>query len=192
MASRAVVAAILDDLGAASADMFGSSGGAVTGLALLARHPGRVGTLVAHEPPLLELLPDAAEQRAATEDIIATFSRDGMFAAWGKFMANAGFDVPAGAPEMPAPSDQELRDAAHFFNHELRATTRYLPDVEALKNGRVVLGLGEESEHLLTQRTTTALADLLGTRPVMFPGDHGGFMGAPGAFAEVLREVLRG
>src|ERR1700749_1216428 len=47
------VKAILDDLGAESADLFGSSGGAVTGLALVARHPGRVGTLVAHEPPLL-------------------------------------------------------------------------------------------------------------------------------------------
>lgn len=186
------VAAILDDLGADSADVFGSSGGAVTGLSLVARHPDRVRILVAHEPPLLELLPDAAAQRAATEDIIATFNRDGMFAAWGKFMANAGFDVPPGAPETPAPSDQELRDADHFFNHELRGTTRYLPDVAALKNGRVVLGLGEESGRLLTKRTTMALADLLGARPVKFPGDHGGFMAAPGAFADVLRGVLCG
>lgn len=184
------VAAILDDMGVGCADVFGSSGGAVTGLALVARHPGRVGTLVAHEPPLLELLPDAAEQRAATEYIIATFARDGMFAAWGKFMANAGFDVPTGTHDMAAPSDRELRDAAHFFNHELRATTRYLPDIEALKKGRVVLGLGEESGQLLTQRTTTALAEAMGTRPVMFPGDHGGFMGAPGTFADALREVL--
>ncbi|MBX8691636.1 alpha/beta fold hydrolase [Mycobacterium sp. 20091114027_K0903767] len=186
------VAAILDDLGAPTADVFGSSGGAVTGLSLVARHPGRVRTLVAHEPPLLELLPDAAAQRAATEDIIATFNRDGMFAAWGKFMANAGFDIPTGAPEMPEPSDQDLRDAAHFFNHQLRSTTRFLPDIQALKRGRVVVGLGEESGRLLTKRTTIALAELLGTRPVMFPGDHGGFMGAPGAFAEVLRKVLRG
>ncbi|CDO27834.1 alpha/beta fold hydrolase [Mycolicibacterium porcinum] len=186
------VAAILDDLGAPTADVFGSSGGAVTGLSLVARHPGRVRTLVAHEPPLLELLPDAAAQRAATEDIIATFNRDGMFAAWGKFMANAGFDIPTGAPEMPEPSDQDLRDAAHFFNHQLRSTTRFLPDIQALKRGRVVVGLGEESGRLLTKRTTIALAELLGTRPVMFPGDHGGFMGAPGAFAEVLRKALRG
>ncbi|MGV0808024.1 alpha/beta fold hydrolase [Mycolicibacterium setense] len=191
------VVAILDDLGAASADVFGSSGGAVTALALVARHPDRVRTVVAHEPPLLELLPDADAQRAATEDIIATFDRDGMFAAWGKFMANAGFDVPSDAPsdapempDMPPPSDQDLRDAAHFFTHELRATTRYLPDVEALKNAAVVLGLGEESGHLLTQRTTTALAERLGVRPVMFPGDHGGFIGAPGVFADALRAVL--
>ena len=76
------VAALLDALGAESADVFGSSGGAVTGLALVARHPGRVRTLVAHEPPLLELLPDAAEQRAKTEDIIETFHARACEAAW--------------------------------------------------------------------------------------------------------------
>src|SRR6478752_8548476 len=76
------VKAILDDLGAESADVFGSSGGAVTGLALVVRHPGRVRTLVAHEPPLLELLPDAARHRANTEAIIA----DGLQAAWYQFM----------------------------------------------------------------------------------------------------------
>jgi pimeloyl-ACP methyl ester carboxylesterase len=59
------IAAILDDLGAADADVFGSSGGAVTGLALVSRHAARVRTLVAHEPPLLELLPDAEDQRRA-------------------------------------------------------------------------------------------------------------------------------
>src|SRR5258705_7487610 len=46
------VAAILDNLGAESADVFGSSGGAVTGLGLVVPHPGRVRTLIAHEPPL--------------------------------------------------------------------------------------------------------------------------------------------
>src|SRR3954454_3560521 len=85
------IAAILDDLGAESADMLGSSGGAVTGLALVARHPGRVRTLVAHEPPLLELLPDAEEQRLATADIVATFRAEALHAAWRKFMVNAGF-----------------------------------------------------------------------------------------------------
>ena len=57
------VAAIIDALGADRADVFGSSGGAVTGLALVARHPEKVGTLVAHEPPLMELLPDPERQR---------------------------------------------------------------------------------------------------------------------------------
>jgi pimeloyl-ACP methyl ester carboxylesterase len=194
------IVAILDDLGAQSADLFGSSGGAVTGLALVARHPGRVRTLVAHEPPLLELLPEAAQHRANTEDIIATFHSDGLQAAWFKFMVTAGFDIDArpedksGGPLPAEPTEQDLREAARFFDHELHGTTQYLPDVEALKAGpsRIVVGIGVESGNLLTHRTSTALAELLGSTPAEFPGDHGGFMGAPTEFADTLRKVLAG
>jgi pimeloyl-ACP methyl ester carboxylesterase len=204
-------AAVLDALGVESADVFGSSGGAVTGLALVARHPGRVKTLVAHEPPLLELLPDAAEQRAGVEDTIATFHRDGLGAAWMKFMAVI---TVGGAPETDdhaaepegsheaqeqeqhqpqgQPSEQAIADGRHFFAHEMRGTTRYLPDIAALTSGRsrVVVGVGAASAGLATQRTSIALAKLLGTTPVEFPGDHGGFMGHPTEFAAVLRSVL--
>ncbi|MFI1397617.1 alpha/beta fold hydrolase [Streptomyces sp. NPDC020681] len=188
------IAAILDDLGAETADVFGSSGGAVTGLALVTRHPGRVRTLVAHEPPLLELLSDAAEQLAATDDIIETFHRDGIGAAWMKFMANAGFDLggeDAPAPPPGEPSEQDLADSARFFAHELRGTVRHVPDIAALKAGaaKVVVGIGVTSGHLLTYRTSVALTELLGTQPVEFPGDHGGFMGQPKEFAEVLRTL---
>jgi pimeloyl-ACP methyl ester carboxylesterase len=188
------VKAILDDLGAESADLFGSSGGAVTGLALVARDPGRVRTLIAHEPPLLELLPDAAEQRANTNAILETFHRDGFGAAWMHFMSNAGFDMsPDDAPSEPAePSEDEVRQAARFFEIDLRPTTQYLPDIEALRNGptRVVIGIGVDSGRLLTYRTSVALADALGVTPVEFPGDHGGFMGAPTEFADAMRAVL--
>jgi pimeloyl-ACP methyl ester carboxylesterase len=192
------VVALLDALGAESADVFGSSGGAVTGLALVAGHPGRVRTLVAHEPPLLDLLPDAEAQRAAVEDMIDAFHREGLGAAWMRFMVHAGFlsgdeGPPLLAPSGP-PSEQALADGAHFFDHELRPTTRYRPDVAALTAGpaRVVVGLGADSGRLITYGTSHALAELLGTSPEVFPGDHGGFMGAPAAFADVLRRVLAG
>jgi pimeloyl-ACP methyl ester carboxylesterase len=193
------VAAILDDLGAPSADVFGSSGGAVTGLALVTRHPGRVGTLIAHEPPLLELLPDAEAQRVATADIVATFRTDGLQAAWMKFMVNAGFDLAAagdGPPPEPQGEpvnlEQELAEGARFFLHDLVPTTQYVPDVEALRasGARIVVGLGAESGHLLTQRTSVALAERLGVDTTEFPGDHGGFMGAPADFAARLRGAL--
>jgi pimeloyl-ACP methyl ester carboxylesterase len=187
------VAAILDDLGADRADVFGSSGGAVTGLALVARHPARVGTLVAHEPPLLELLPDAAQQRATTEDIIDTFHREGLPAAMTKFMLNAGFKV--GSPDThgaPEPAPQRVADGTRFITHELRGTAGYQPDIGALTRGpaRVVVGIGATSAGLITYRTSVALADLLGVQPVEFPGDHGGFITAPDEFADVLRATL--
>jgi pimeloyl-ACP methyl ester carboxylesterase len=195
------VAAILDALGAESADVFGTSGGAVTGLALVTRHPGRVRRFIAHEPPLLELLPDAETQRAGTDAVIETFRRDGPDAAFAHFMANAGYDMSdptLGPPPGPEPTEAEMAkrmaDAVRFFSHELRDTTRYLPDVAALRasSTEVLVGIGVDSGHLLTHRTSTALCELLGSSPVDFPGEHVGFMEAPGAFADRVREVLGG
>jgi pimeloyl-ACP methyl ester carboxylesterase len=195
------VAAIIDAMGAERADVFGSSGGAVTGLALAVRHPGKVGVLVAHEPPVTELLPEAAQQRAVTEDIIETFHRDGPEAAWQKFMTNAGFDTAGGdqgAPVGPQPTADEqakqLADMTRFFDHEMRDTIGHVPDVAALEDGpaRVVIGIGAESGNLLTYRTSEALARQLGVQAVVFPGDHGGFIDAPGTFADVLRKALSG
>src|SRR5690349_14644096 len=59
------VHAVIEALGAGPVEMFASSGGAVTALALVAAHPGDVTTLVAHEPPLIPVLPDAAAAERA-------------------------------------------------------------------------------------------------------------------------------
>lgn len=187
------LAALLDALGAPSADLFGSSGGAVTGLALAERHPERVRTLVAHEPPLLELLPDVAEQRAATDALVATFHHDGLGAAWAAFMGNAGFDDADGDGPPPGDSaEQDAADGARFFGHELSGTTRHVPDTAALAAGpaRIVVGVGATSGGLVTARTSAALAERLGGATVEFPGDHGGFVEHPEEFADAVRDVL--
>jgi hypothetical protein len=60
-----------------------------------------------------------------------------------------------------------------------------------------VVGVGAGSNGELAHRGGLAVADLLGTSAVEFPGDHGGFLGGeygqkgdPAAFAECLRQVL--
>src|SRR6266576_2833966 len=59
------VHALIEALGVGPVEMFASSGGAVTALALVAAHPSDVTTLVAHEPPIIPVLPDAeAAERA--------------------------------------------------------------------------------------------------------------------------------
>jgi len=60
---------LITALGTGPVDIFGSSGGAVNGLALVARHPEQVRTLVAHEPPSVQELPDR-KQALATCDAI--------------------------------------------------------------------------------------------------------------------------
>ena len=65
-------------LGAGPVEMFASSGGAVTALALVAAHPDDVITLVAHEPPLVATLPDAAAaERARPRSATPTRPRAG-------------------------------------------------------------------------------------------------------------------
>src|SRR5947199_3268222 len=59
------VHAVIEALGAGPVEMFASSGGAVTALALVAAHPDDVLTLVAHEPPLIPVPPDSAAAERA-------------------------------------------------------------------------------------------------------------------------------
>src|SRR5919106_2918410 len=77
------VHAVIDALGAGPVEMFASSGGAVTALALVAAHPDDVITLVAHEPPLIPVLPDAEAAERARAGVRDTYDANG----WGTGMA---------------------------------------------------------------------------------------------------------
>lgn len=63
-AQAADVHAVIEALGVGPVEMFASSGGAVTALALVAAHPDDVSTLVAHEPPLITRSPTQRRPRA--------------------------------------------------------------------------------------------------------------------------------
>jgi pimeloyl-ACP methyl ester carboxylesterase len=182
--------------------VFGSSGGAVTGLELVTRHAEQVSTLVAHEPPLTELLPEKEAQRAAVDEIYETYRTQGAGPALGKFLATAGLlnDQVRGAAGPPGAKDAGTAAAIArfqgnlnlFFAHMLRPITRYVPDADALRaaSTRIVVGRGTGSAGQLAHRAAGALADLLGTPEVDFPGGHGGFMEQPAEFARTLHGVL--
>src|SRR5947207_6598259 len=64
--------------------IFASSGGAVIGLELAARHPEQVRTLVSHEPPAPALLADPARDRTAMAETVQTFRTVGIAPAMQK------------------------------------------------------------------------------------------------------------
>jgi clorobiocin/coumermycin A biosynthesis protein CloN7/CouN7 len=169
--------------------VFGSSGGGITGLALVHRHPDQVRTLIAHEPPVIELLPDNTEQRAGVDEIYETYLGSGPDAAMAKFFTFTGIPVPPGFESLP-PEAKAATDL--FLGHMLRPFTRYRPDIAMLQHAapRVVVGGGTVSRGQLAHRTAVALAGHLGTGLVDFPGDHGGFASEPAPFAHAIREVL--
>ena len=190
---------LLSALGGGPASVFGSSGGATVGLALVTAHPGQVRTLVAHEPPVVELLPNSARVRAQFEDIYDTYRADGAEKAWPMFLAHTGLAGAPGqeadAPRWQPPPEEMARMRATneaFFEYLLRPTTYYRPDIEALRAAptRIVVARGATSAGTLPNRTAVALADQLGTTAVNFPGDHVGFMMSPEQSGRVLHQVL--
>jgi hypothetical protein len=168
-----------------------------------------VTTLVAHEPPLVLVLPDAeAAQRAQAgyRDVYQAKGRGaGMAAfiamtAWHGEFTDDYFAQPAPDPAMfGMPSDDDGSRDDPLLSDRSNPVTEYRPDIEALTDAptRVVIAVGEESLGTFTGRTALAMAELLGQEATVFPSHHGGFMGGefgyagqPEAFAKRLREVL--
>jgi clorobiocin biosynthesis protein CloN7 len=174
------------------ADILASSGGAVAALWLAVRHPSQVRTLVAHEPPLTALLPDAAEQRHVVDGLHDSYRTEGVAIAMGRFLSHIGIAPPeaAGHP-LPMPAEG-LRDAGFFLKNIIRTVALAQPDLAAIRAtpARIVVAAGETSKGQLANRTAVALAEQLDTELALFPGDHGGFGGEAEPFAAQLREVL--
>jgi pimeloyl-ACP methyl ester carboxylesterase len=200
---------LIQAIGGKPVDLFASSGGAVNALALMSKHPEDVRTLVAHEPPLASILPDREHAMAATSAVAETYQRSGWGAGMAQFIAltshQGSFTAEIAArpgPDpamfgMPAEDDGSRTDP--LLGQNLVTCTHYQPDFDALGSAstQIVLAAGEESEGQLASRGAFAVAEQLGTKPVMFPSNHGGFLGdeygqpgQPEAFAAKLREVL--
>ncbi|MGV9778777.1 alpha/beta fold hydrolase [Streptosporangium sp. NPDC003464] len=232
--------------------VFGNSSGAVIGLELAARHPEQVRALVAHEPPVLGLLPDRDHWHAVIQEVEDTFLKEGAGPAMQVFATGMGMggdgqgdggeptqgdggepaqgDAAAQAPQRDgaaqasrgngasqddaaaqAPQDAAAqapqeepdpemmgmmarmeRNMQFFIGYEVPPFIGYAPDIAALQasSARVVLAVGGASAGEPPYRASFAVAEQLGTRPVVFPGDHGGFGAQSEEFAAKLHEVI--
>jgi pimeloyl-ACP methyl ester carboxylesterase len=203
------VHALITALGTGPVEMFASSGGAVTALALVAAYPHDVTVLVAHEPPLVPVLPDADAAERAIDRVRETYATRGWGAGMAAFIAMTSwpgeftedyFAQPAPDPTqfgMPVQDDGSRDDP--LLSDRSSAVVQYHPDFDALAAAptRIVIGVGEESMGTFTGRTSLAMAERLGQEATVFPSHHGGFVGGdspyagqPEAFARTLRDVL--
>ncbi|MGI5521283.1 alpha/beta fold hydrolase [Micromonospora sp. CA-259024] len=200
---------LIEALGAGPVDVFGSSGGAVTALELVATCPRDVVTLVAHEPPINAVLPDAGAAERARAGFYEAYQAKGTGAGMAAFIAmtswqgeftDAYFAQPAPDPAMFGMStdDDGTRDDP-LLSQSSWAISDYRPDAGLLTAAptRIVIAVGEESAGTYTARTALGLAAMLGQKALVFPSHHGGFLGGefgyagkPEEFAARLREVL--
>jgi pimeloyl-ACP methyl ester carboxylesterase len=194
-------ARLIDEVGGEPAYVLGSSGGGTIALELITRHADKVRTLVVHEPPVMEVLPDRERWRGIFADIYDTYRSQGAFPAMGKF----GQAVEEGGPKYseqqqqgePSPEQAAMMQRMvgnfdFFLAHEIRAIGGYVPDIAALKasRDRIVIAGGKSSGEQGAYRAARALADAIGIELTYFEGGHGGFGASEDAFAQRLRESL--
>jgi pimeloyl-ACP methyl ester carboxylesterase len=203
------VHAVIEALGVGPVEVFASSGGAVTALALVAAYPTDVTTRVAHEPPLIPVLPDSAAAERARAGLRDAYEAKGFGAGMAAFIAMTSwqgeftddyFAQPPADPilfGLPTQDDGSRDDP--LLSHRSWAVSSYRPDVDALAaaSTRVVIAVGGESLGTFTGRASVATAELLGQQATVFPSHHGGFLsaesgyaGQPETFAGKLRDVL--
>jgi pimeloyl-ACP methyl ester carboxylesterase len=197
--------AVLHAVGEESAFVFGNSSGAVIALDMAKTQPQAIRAVVAHEPPVARVHPNAKKwQRFFAGVYLMAFRFGSSLAALRFFL---GVEVPV-RQLIKATKDVNIhreqssepyisaKDATDFLvKQELLPVTDYLPDVERIKqNGvRVFMAVGKWALDRKTWYAQTAqiLAEKLGCEVITFPGHHGSFMDMPLEFADTLRSVLR-
>ncbi|NBE94768.1 alpha/beta hydrolase [Nonomuraea sp. KC401] len=186
------------------ARVFGASSGAIVSLHLLTAHPRRVERVVAHEPPVVEVLPDAAGHRALIARVRETFEAEGVMPAMSVFAAGlrkggAAQAAPAPPaetqlpPQAAARAEQTMAGLPYFVGRIVPAFMSYVPDVERLAalSDRLVLACGQDSRGELPYRPAAYLAGRFGAELVHFPGGHIGLTTHPAEFGELLLKTLR-
>lgn len=181
--------AVIDALAGGKALVFGNSGGAIIGLALAAHHPEALAALIAHEPPVVAVLPQEDPFRHLFDDILAVVRQHGLEVATQQFISGVrgegGYAWPDGV------ADRTMRNFAHLFSNEFARFGEFIPDFDRLSRAAcpIVLAAGSRDRGLYYARPSQIIAERLGRPWAELPGHHLAFMEEPVAFAGALRAL---
>lgn len=184
-------AALLRGLGLAPAAVFGTSSGAVIGLALVVNHPEVVRGAILHEPALITVLPNAEQLMATAQPSIEEgMKTGGPRGATEAFLRTLPRVDVAALP--PALRERMLNNGETLFGVEFGRLESYRPDDATLAAMRVPVRvmLGDQSPEFLIE-TSRWLAARLGAEPRVLPGGHTPYFDRPTEMAEAIRPFLR-
>jgi pimeloyl-ACP methyl ester carboxylesterase len=209
--------AVLAAGGFESARIFGNSGGATIALDLAARHPGAVDAVVAHEPPLPRVLPDAARYLCVYDEIDRVLATEGWEAALRLFHLQVGHVPPEQLPLVmavllspagvlpPGPQRDVLqrlsRNWEYMTRFEIASFIRYLPDLDQIAASKIPVALAAGTDtialtgradlsHDPFHRVSVAIAERLGAEFAEVPGGHLAPAEVPGPFAAAVRDLF--
>ncbi len=185
-------AALLGHVGAAPAVVFGTSGGAIIALTLAIRAPEAAHHVIVHEPPFMQVLPDAAELgRAFQAKVDEALAARGACGAMELFLReNAGSDVIDRLD--PTLRERMIANGPVFFGHELAMFMSWVPTDTELAELRVEVRplAGRDSRGNYYYRASNWLAKSLGADLVEIPGAHAPYLADPHEFATALLPLL--
>lgn len=181
--------AVIDALAGGRALVYGNSGGAIIGLETAALHPRSLLGLIAHEPPVVGVLPEGAPHRGLFGEVLACAHREGLEAATAMFIGTVrgegGYRWPEGVFERVMGNFQQL------FDNEFAAFGAFMPDLDGIARGGVpvVMSAGSRDRGLYYARPSQIIAARLACPWAELPGHHLAFMEEPVAFAAGLRSL---
>jgi pimeloyl-ACP methyl ester carboxylesterase len=191
------VSVVLKRFTSEPAFIFGVSIGALIGLDLVTTHSDQIRLLVAHEPPLKQLLPPELFAKALheQEEIELAFRDEGVRAAMMKFLQLSGVDFGDREADAPTPElSPFMTDNLQFFlANDAPAVRRYRIDVSLLDGvkSKVIPAAGETSTANWPNCCAVRLAEELRVDLALFPGGHNAYGSRPRGVAEELRKLIR-
>jgi acetyltransferase/esterase len=173
--------------------VFGSSLGAVIAIDLVIRYPDLVTKIIAHEPPLVRLIPEEEKKGKAPEILENEHPLD----AIKRFMASFGM-VPTeltGQSGKPVTEESRIRKTANakfFLEHESDGVNKYKPDPVKLKAivPKTVFMAGKESKGNFLYAIAIKTASEYGIPFFEMPGHHVGYAQFPKEFSKALIDIL--
>lgn len=183
-------AALIRGLADGRALVFGNSGGAIVALDLAARHPDVVRALIAHEPPVVGVLPKEDPWFDFFDRIGARYRETDAATAGEEFVRTVRGEGDYIWPDGLA--ERFFGNADFLFAWEWEAWGKWLPDEEALRRAPfpLLIGAGSEDRGLYYSRPSVEIARRIGVPWVEFPGIHLEFMRNPKLFDAALRTLL--
>ncbi len=177
------------------ATVFGNSSGAIVALEVLTRYPERVQKVVAHEPPAVFLLPDAANWLSFFDGVYDTYRTEGIPPAMRQFasrIVGTGDQKVLERQRTQHADENALANTVYWLEHELRQYTRVELDlgVLAAHASQLLLACGRDSQDQMTSQPNKVLAQQFGFEVVELPGGHLGFLAFPMEFAQELLNAL--